>query len=264
MRKLQMLGVFLMLLLLVACQSAAPAVDVPGADVPTPAATEPAPAATPETADPAVDEAASPDAALAEETPEVEAPAATQPAAAVPAGGEAAEQVITALLSLSRLNSFRADQQVVMSDATISNTIEMNPPDRFRLSSEELDLIVIDQDAYVRADHEEWIEYPMGYLLARDYLYIPNDENLDEYLSIFSNARETGRDVLNGEPVIVYEFILGNPQDVENIQATLWVGADDGLPRQQTFQTTSPNPDDTVEITTVFRDFNEPFEIVAP
>jgi hypothetical protein len=260
MRRLQILGVILVIFL-AACQPAAPAVNTSDAEP-----------AAPESPTLTVEEPTAQVPITAEETATEPAPAETQPAAEpvqespafVAPEGDASERVIEALLNVSRQRSFRVDQEISLFDENITSQIEMILPDRYRMVSQDMELMIIGGDTYIRIDEDAWMSYPYyDQEMIGIYQFIPNEENVEEYLEIFSNARETGSEVLDGERMRVYQYTLTDPDDAV-AEVTLWVSEADGLPRRQELVTTNPDPEDNARIINIYKDYNEPFEILAP
>ncbi len=225
-----------MALALAACAPTAPST---AAATPTEAATAPAPAATelpttapvvPQTtvqapATPAATAAAAP---TAEATTSVYAPIT---------GGSPIDAVRNAFIAQGKTKGFRIKQTIVGAGNTLTNTIEVVPPDRARLvtGNGQAEAILIGNTVYANIGGT-WRQVPQVPGLTGQTLLMTDPASINAFLSNATNMTTLGPATINGTPTNGYQFNYSVSQTVSGttVAATgvekVWVGVSDGLP----------------------------------
>jgi len=178
---------------------------------------------------------------------------------------DATEEIINALLALAEQDSFRVDQTISAPDVNMVNEIEIIPPDRFRMVNSEMEMIIIEENAYINVAGQ-WMSVPgSGETIIGAYVFLKDQADAELFRSYVPEASYQGEVDLGGETARLYEFLLSDPSESGLANVQLWVDASDGLPRRQ--ELTLSDYDDSGEeatIVNIYKDFNEPITIEAP
>jgi hypothetical protein len=113
--------------------------------------------------------------------------------------------------------------------------LEYVAPDRYHLTTSSIELISIGSKSYIN-QNGKWVEMPLNVTSLIGSLM--NSALPQEVENNITNAKLIGPDILNGKPMLVYQFNYTFTQDNINITTTtkLWVGVSDGLPYQEVIQ----------------------------
>jgi hypothetical protein len=196
------------------------------------AAQEDAPVASDASLDsPAVDEAT--DAGQAEEA-----------ASSGSDSGESPDAITGALRSSLTVDSMRMRiaSEDLDSGLTTDVTLAFVRPDRYQMSSEGVEIIVIGDTTYLGTPDGEWVETPanMSSTVEEALLAFVSDdaieERLDDFSSDWSRVNSLGTEKINGVEVRGYEY-EENSTDQFSSLVRMWIGVDDGLLYRQEIET---------------------------
>jgi hypothetical protein len=156
--------------------------------------------------------------------------AATAPSSLSPA--EAMTKVMSKMLEAK---SFRANMSGTSSEGQpYTVTMEFVSPDRYHMTSQAGEYIIVGHDSYLKAPGRGWMKSPVD---VSGMMTQFRDPKFSEELNKASGGGDVklvGPDVLDGTPTLVYEYttereIMGSKT---RSQGKTWVGASDGLPRK--------------------------------
>jgi hypothetical protein len=175
------------------------------------------------------------------------------------------EDISAALLALSDQQSFRVEQTITSPDGDMVSQIEILPPDRFHMLSQDLEMIVIEQNAYVKVD-EGWMSYPgSADAILGFFIFLKNEEDAEVFRGAISNASYLGEENLDGEATRVYQYEVMDPEESASGKVKIWVASSDGLPRRQEVDITeTEDPQGSARIVNIYKDFNVPLTIEPP
>jgi hypothetical protein len=235
-------------LLLAACQPE-PAVNFPASEE-TVAPTQPIPAEATVAPSPTV--APEPEVEFTQESPSNNRPT-----------GDAADEIIAALLALGDQDSFRVESTFTGMDGTETSVFEVVPPDRLRMTNEEFELLVIGNDIHVYMDGE-WFQAPGLADFYRNMIFMIIDEQADELRQGITEARFLGEEMLEGENTRAYYYEVYDEEFETLGEVRLWVATSDGLPRKLETISLDPDEEDSGNLTNIYKDYNTPIRIEPP
>lgn len=153
--------------------------------------------------------------------------------------------------------TFRAKMvQTKGTTTTLDGTMEVVLPDRFHMVAKQIDVIAIGKTFYVKIG-TKWQKVA----LAQGFDFSFADaKKLQEELGVATEIKSIGADVLDGAPMVVYEYkttIKGPPALTST--SKVWVAVSDSLPRK--IENTSSTGVKTIM---TFYDFNANIAINAP
>ena len=174
-----------------------------------------------------------------------------------PAATEALTQAISAQLNAK---SFRARFDGTTNGQETARTIEYVAPDRFHITSDDLESIIIGNTAWSRKKDGPWQKETIdaGQLLA----VVRDPKIVDE---IRKNAVVTlvGPDTLDAKPMTVYEYTLRNVMGTGmTSRAKAWVSVADSLPHRIESETEFSGQ--TSKSTITYFDYNTDIKIEPP
>lgn len=135
--------------------------------------------------------------------------------------------------------SFRARIESTAGDGTSSNSVvEYAAPDRYHMTTEaktggqnvKLEYLVVGGATYIKGPDGRWVRTPID---AGALIKGFRDPKMLDELKKTANVKFVGRETLDGEPMLVYEYTQTNPLGLK-MKATskTWLSATDGLPRK--------------------------------
>lgn len=188
-------------------------------------------------------------------TPTVQ-PTATQPPATATSANPL-DALKKAFGGWAGTKSFRAKMvQTKGTTTTLEGTLEMVFPDRFHMVTKQTELIAIGKTYYVKVG-TKWqkVTVAQGFDFS-----LADAKKLQDELGVATEVKSIGADVLDGAPMVVYEYkttIKGPPAITTT--SKVWIAVSDGLPRK--IESTSSSGAKTVM---TFYDFNANITINAP
>ncbi|MGB3713210.1 MAG: hypothetical protein WA996_02155 [Candidatus Promineifilaceae bacterium] len=152
------------------------------------------------------------------------------------ADGESPEAITGALHSSLTVDSMRMriTSEDLSSGLTTEVTMAFVRPDRYQMSSEGVEIIVIGDTTYLGTPDGEWVETPanMSSTVEEALLAFVSDEAVEERLDSFSSdwsrVNSLGTEKINGVEVRGYEY-EENSTDQFSSLVRMWIGIDDGL-----------------------------------
>ena len=165
--------------------------------------------------------------------------------------------------------SFRAHIDTNAGDGTSgTSVVEYVAPDRYRMVVEaktgaqpvKLEYVVAGGATYIKGPDGRWVRTPVD---AGALIKGFRDPKMLDELKQTADVKFVGRDTLDGQPMLVYEYTQTNPLGVK-MKATSksWLSAADGLPRK-TETEGELNGKKTRTVVTI-SDYNTDIKIEAP
>ncbi len=193
-------------------------------------------------------------------TPTQPPPPTPTPTPVPPTAAPTSANPLDALTKIFRgwasVKSFRAKFTRTSGTTTTDGTLEVVLPDRYHFTSKQTEAIFIGNTFYIKAG-TTWtkVTAPQGFDIS-----FANLKKLQEELGVATEIRLIGADVLDGAPMLVYQYtttIKGPPAITTT--SKIWVAVSDSLPRKS--ETTSSSGAKTV---TTFSDYNANVVINPP
>ena len=121
---------------------------------------------------------------------------------------------------------------ITTASETIQNLVEFVPPESYHmvLDNGETEIILVDGKTYTKA-RGGWSAAPMN--LGNITTQLIGEQLIEEVNKTISDVRVDGPDVLDGEPVMVYQYqqaIYAGEQVAAHSASKLWIRVADGLP----------------------------------
>ena len=152
------------------------------------------------------------------------------------AGAESPDAITGALRSSLTVDSMRMQitSEDLNSGITTDVTLAFVRPDRYQMSSEGIELIVIGDTTYLGTPDGEWVETPanMSSTIEEALLAFVSDAAIEERLagvsSDWSRVNSLGTKKINGVEVRGYEYEESATDQFSSL-VRMWIGVDDGL-----------------------------------
>jgi hypothetical protein len=195
-------------------------------------------------------------------------PEAAKPAAPAPASADPRDALSKVFTSWGNTKSFRVKMTTTGAATGMSEmNYEVVLPDRLHMKSELAEAIMADGSFYIKLPTGGWQKIPQ----APDF-DLANPRKLAEDMGASTDVKLIGPDVLDGQPMLVYEYTTtfsgdglsavkpgakpaGKP---ESYPSKLWVAVSDGLPRKLEGEAMG------AKTTAIYYDYNAPITITAP
>ncbi len=163
---------------------------------------------------------------------------AVAPASAViSANDKPLDVMLKAMRAQLDAKSYRA--HVTTSSATGSNgtmVIEFAAPDRYHMVREsenkksEMEAVIANGWMYLKGPNGRWIKSPVN---ASEMTKMIRDPKMMDELTKTADVTFVGPDMLDGAPMLVYQYTQTNPMGLNmKSVAKTWVAVADGLPRK--------------------------------
>lgn len=177
-----------------------------------------------------------------------------------PADANALEGLTKSVTALLSARSFRARMDASMQGREIASTVEFVAPDRFRMTSENDETIIVGSNAWIRQNNGAWQKLPID---ASRMIASVRDPKAIEELRKNAEVRLVGPDTLDGKPMTVYEYTRRNVMGTEaNSRAKAWISAADNLPHRMETETDLKGM--TSKATITYFDYNADIKIDPP
>ena len=135
--------------------------------------------------------------------------------------------------------SFRAHIVSTAGDgASSTSVVEYVAPDRYRMVVEaktgaqtvKLEYLVVGGATYIKGPDGRWVRSPVD---AGALIKGFRDPKMLEELKKTTDIKFAGRDTLEGQPMLVYEYTQTNPLGMKmKVNSKTWLSEADGLPRK--------------------------------
>ena len=192
----------------------------------------------------------------------------------VTASADPRADVVKAMNGALAAKSYRTHLVLSSSNGTSMTMVgEFVAPDRYHLTRETTlpgrapvtqEMIIIGKNTYSKTASGQWQKYPVD---MSDVLSTLRDKKTIDALSKDAEAKFIGPDVLDGAPMLVYQYTLKNALGTGvNSTSKTWISAADNLPRK-----TESESDVSVEgkvtkthTTVTYSDYNADIKIEPP
>lgn len=148
---------------------------------------------------------------------------------AISASDNPRDVLVKAMRTSFDAKSYRALMTTSLSDGTNSvATVEYVAPDRFRMVRGQNETIIVGKTTYIKGANGQWQKSPvdMGQMISNF-----RDPKVIDELTKNTDVKLVGPDVLDGAPMLVYQYTLMLGNDIKSTAKT-WLGTTDGLPRK--------------------------------
>jgi hypothetical protein len=150
--------------------------------------------------------------------------------------GESPEAITGALRSSLTVDSMRMRiaSEDLNSGLITDVTLAFVRPDRYQMSSEGVEIIVIGDTTYLGTPDGEWVETPANMTSTVEealFAFVSNEaieDRLEDFSSDWSRVNSLGTEKINGVEVRGYE-IKDNITDQFSSLVRMWIGVNDGL-----------------------------------
>ncbi|MGI8482444.1 MAG: hypothetical protein ACR2MF_10350 [Chthoniobacterales bacterium] len=165
--------------------------------------------------------------------------AVSSSAAVISADDKPLDVVLKAMRAQLDAKSYRAHITSSTSKGTNSTmVVEYVAPDRYRMTrksragakSFDMEYVIAGGGMYVKGPNGQWVKSPID---AGEMIKAFRDPKMIEELTKTADVKLVGPDMLEGMPMLVYQYTQTNPLGI-NLKsvAKTWLAVDDGLPRQ--------------------------------
>ncbi len=173
------------------------------------------------------------------------------------------------MLALSKVKSYRVSQVITASTGTITQSVEVVPPDKMQLTmlvaGQTVQEIIISDTLYTLVAGK-WMKLTNGIGgLMSSMNFAANPAMLDQYLNGVTAAKSLGSATVNGVPTHVYQYEMHNTTTPFTATVTFWQG-DDNLPYRSDSesQVSSGGKIFTATTSALYYDYNANIVIAAP
>ncbi|MEP6777255.1 MAG: hypothetical protein ABI944_02290 [Chthoniobacterales bacterium] len=165
--------------------------------------------------------------------------AVSSSAAVISADDKPLDVVLKAMRAQLDAKSYRAHITSSTSKGTNSTmVVEYVAPDRYRMTrksragakSFDMEYVIAGGGMYVKGPNGQWVKSPID---AGEMIKAFRDPKMIEELTKTADVKLVGPDMLEGMPMLVYQYTQTNPLGI-NLKsiAKTWLAVADGLPRQ--------------------------------
>ncbi len=165
--------------------------------------------------------------------------AVSSSAVVISADDKPLDVVLKAMRAQLDAKSYRAHVTSSTSKGTNSTmVVEYVAPDRYRMTrksragakSFDMEYVIAGGGMYVKGPNGQWVKSPID---AGEMIKAFRDPKMIEELTETADVKLVGPDMLEGMPMLVYQYTQTNPLGI-NLKsiAKTWLAVADGLPRQ--------------------------------
>ncbi len=161
------------------------------------------------------------------------------------ASGDVQEQIAGALRSATKVDAMRMHMvtEDLANDLVTEVTLAFIRPDRYQMSSEGVDLIIIEDTTYMSTGDGNWLTMAGTEMLSTVELTLEafaGAEAIEERQSLLaqSEVNYEGKETINGVVTLVYSFNEGVDVAGFGNSVRMWIGEDDGLLYRQEIENT--------------------------
>jgi outer membrane lipoprotein-sorting protein len=162
-----------------------------------------------------------------------ESPASSPAAASNPAtapGADPLEDITRSMRAQMEVRSFRVRMEFSYSGSGNTRTVEFVAPDRFHMTSDKNEVIIVGPATYMKTPKGTWQKIPMD---VNAMIQSFRDPQIIDEVRKSTNATFVGPDTLDGSPMLVYQYTMSNAFGTNSTSTTKsWISASDGLPRR--------------------------------
>jgi hypothetical protein len=186
---------------------------------------------------------------------------------------EALKKAFTAQLAA---RSYRARMEYSVASIPTHNDLEFVAPDRYHVTvvgpqmqgrSMGQEMIIVGKDTFMRISGVPWqkatVNPGMGTLATTIDELGPQFRDVAQRMTKYEDVKFVGPDVLDGQPVLVYQFKLNVTKG--QTSGKIWISPADDLPRKIEHESSSQtNSDRKMKLTTTYFDYNANINIAPP
>lgn len=184
---------------------------------------------------------------------------------------DAEEAILSSLMSVAEVKSFRFTVISEGETGPVEQTGSVVLPDRMHFVDPSNEIIVIGTTMYQKPAGEEWMKLDgLGSQMLEDGSFMLSDpEDADEFRQAANDATFLRTEDFEGTPTRVYRYTsdFGESSGIKlsSVQ-TVWIGADDNLPRKIESEGKSESGGQTFTSlsTVLYHDYDADFTIEAP
>ena len=196
-------------------------------------------------------------------TPGASSPTSSSSAQASDDPREALKKAFTAQRAAT---SYRARMEYSIGGVGTHNDLEFVAPDRYHVTlvgpaTMGQEMIIIGNDKFARISGRPWAKTDMNVAAGTmattlgDLTDQFRHEDISQKMAKYDDVQFSGSEVLEGQPVLVYQFNLKSTKGP--IPGKIWISTADDLPRKIVH-------DSKMKLTTTYYDYNTNFSIVPP
>jgi hypothetical protein len=128
------------------------------------------------------------------------------------------------------VRSFRVRMEFSYSGRDNTRTVEFAAPDRFHMTGDNNEVIIVGPATYMKGRNGAWQKVPMD---VNAMIQSFRDPQVIDEVRKSTNAKFIGPDTLDGSPMLVYQYTTSNAFGTNSTSTTKsWISASDGLPRR--------------------------------
>ena len=177
-----------------------------------------------------------------------------------PADAQALDGLTKAMTAQLSAKSFRARMDSVFGGQEIAQTIEYVAPDRFHMTGDSNETIVIGGNAWMRQQEGAWQKQSIN---ASTLIAAVRDPKMIDLIRKNAEVRFIGPDTLDAKPMMVYEYTLRNLMGTGmSSHVKAWISVADHLPHRM--ETEIEIKGNTSKATITYFDYNADIKIEPP
>lgn len=184
----------------------------------------------------------------------------------VHSSGDPREALKKAFTAQRAATSYRARVEYSIGGVATHNDLEFVAPDRYHVTlvgsaTMSQEMIIIGNDKFARISGRPWqraeTDVAAGTMATTlgDLTDQFRHEDVSQKMTKYDDLQLSGSEVLDGQPVVVYQFNLKSPKGP--IPGKIWISTADNLPRKIVY-------DSKMKLTTTYYDYNTNFSISPP
>ncbi|HYP29726.1 MAG TPA: hypothetical protein VE262_23640 [Blastocatellia bacterium] len=145
-------------------------------------------------------------------------------------GGDPIEAIAKSMRAQMDVRSFRVRMEFSYAGNDNARTVEFVAPDRFHMISDKNEVYIIGPDTFMKDEKGRWQKVPMD---VNAMIQSFRDPTIIDEVRRSASAKFIGPDVLDGAPMLVYEYSMSNAFGTNSTSTTKsWIAESDGLPRR--------------------------------
>jgi outer membrane lipoprotein-sorting protein len=146
-------------------------------------------------------------------------------------GTAARQAVLAAIRAVATAGPYRIQSTTTSGNQTIQMTGEVVLPDRFHLTTNGQELLIIGDKTYMK-ENDRWVDFPIDIASLVSGMMSPLPAQAEEGIT---GVQELGAPTVNGAAARVYQYhqVIHSGKTTAAGTVNLWVGQQSGLPLQQ-------------------------------
>jgi hypothetical protein len=185
---------------------------------------------------------------------------AASPGAPVAASRNPLDSMSNAMRAQLNAKSFRARMESSFAGENSTRVVEFVAPDRFHMTSDIDEIIIVGPSTYRRTKNGQWQKFPLD---AGSMVSTFRDPKMIDELAKSTEMKFLGSEVLDGTPTFVYQYTMTNAYGSGmTTQSKTWIGAADSLPRKSEVEAEINKEKSKTTIT--YYDYNTNIQIEPP